>query len=147
MTSGGGALRGREPTYLVEVRSPQRRIGCQQDARVPALVAKPTRPLLLVPGDDHAARLGGKLANAERKRDLRIEHMAEHLGGGPFPLRGPAPEAASRGPAEDAPKRARRRRESAEDVTPAEPVVGHSTDRARHLVVSSSWVMPYNSAP
>src|SRR5262245_23866635 len=147
MASSGGALRGWEAADLLDVGRPERGIGVQQRARVAALVAKPIRPLLLVPGDDHSTRLGGELADAKRERDLGVEQMAEDLGGRPFAASGPARQAASRGSTDDAAQRAGRSGQGGEDVTATEPVVGHSTHRARHLASSSSCVMPYNSAP
>src|SRR5262249_12660796 len=101
MASRGCALRGCEAADLLDVARAKRGIGIQQRARVALSVAKPIGPLLLVPGDDRPARLGGELADAERQRDLGVEEMAQNLGGRPVAASGPACQVASRGSAHD----------------------------------------------
>src|SRR6202040_169400 len=79
MTPAGGALGGRQPPHLFDVRRTQRRVASEQRPRVAPLVPETGRPLLLIPGDDCPTRLGGELADAEAQRDLGVEQVAEHL--------------------------------------------------------------------
>ncbi len=101
-------------------------------------MTEPLRPLVLIPGDERPARLGGGRADTEAQRDLGVQEMREDLDHGPLTGPGAASQPGGAGPTDHADDAARTGGERGEHRGAPEAVMGlpaHRTGSAGHCLL------------